>query len=145
MKINPASCPTITGAAGKDQKTQQLLDFARQYQQTCPANSLVLVKQILVAVRVIATEAALLITSLLSMAFKILSLLVSGNVNKIKNMVLDDWAYVRNKGHSMISTVSDLLFDAMLNAGPMGARIRRFLQGACEKINTAILWFMQVW
>ena len=145
IKIDPASCPSITGAAGTDQRTRQLLDFARQYQLTCPANSLVLVKQILVAVRVIVTEVALIVTSLLSMVFKILSLLVSGNVNKIKNMVMDDWKYVRAKGSGMVSTVSDLLFDAMLNSGPMGERIRQFLQGTCAKINEAMLWFTKVW
>ena len=145
IKIDPASCPAITGAEGADRKARQLLDFARQYQQTCPANSLVLIKQILVAVRVIVTEVALIVTSLLSMFFKMLSLLVSGNVNNIKNMVLSDWQYVRAKGSAMVSTVSDLLFDALLNSGPMGERIRRFLQGTCEKINSAMLWFTKVW
>jgi hypothetical protein len=145
IKIDVSSCPAATGFLEAGQRSKELLDFARQYQRTCPANSLVLIKQIFMVVRVIITEVALLVTTLLSMAFKILSLLVSGNINNIKNMVLDDWGYVRAKGQGMISTVSDLLVDALLNSGPMGERIRRFLQGACEKINEALHWFLSVW
>lgn len=145
IKIDVGSCPAATGFLEAGQRSKELLDFARQYQRTCPANSLVLIKQIFMVVRVIITEVALLVTTLLSMAFKILSLLVSGNINNIKNMVLDDWGYVRAKGQGMISTVSDLLVDALLNSGPMGERIRRFLQGACEKINEALHWFLSVW
>lgn len=145
IKTDPMSCPSVTQPAESSQRSQQLLDFARQYQKTCPANSLVLVKQILMVVRVIITEVALIVTTLMSMAFKVLSLLVTGNVNKIKNMILDDWNYIRAKGQSMISTVSDLLIDALLNSGPMGERIRHFLQSVCEKINEALHWFLSVW
>lgn len=142
LKINTSSCPASTVS---NQQQKELLDFARQYQLTCPANALTLVKQILVVIRVIITDVALLVSSLLSMLVKLFALLVTGNVNQIKNSVLDEWDYIQGKGHEMLKSVSDIMVDAMLNSGILGAHIQTFLQKTCEKINSAIQWFLTVW
>ena len=141
LKINASSCPAAATAATRE----GLLNFTRKYQLTCPANALYLVKQILVVVRVVVTDVALLLSSVMSLGVKLLALLVTGNTNKIKNSVLDEWQYIRAKGGGMMRSVSDLLIDAMLNSGQLGARIMAFLDAACEKINSAITWFLQVW
>ena len=143
LKIDQRSCPAATVEAA--QKTQELLDFARQYQQTCPANALVLVKQILVVVRVVVTDVALILSSVLSMGIRLLSLLVTGNTNQIKNSIMDEWSYIQSKGQTMLASMSGILVDAMLNSGSMGTRIKQFLQTTCEKINSALQWFLQVW
>jgi hypothetical protein len=142
LKINASSCPAAATAA---QQGGGLLNFARKYQLTCPANALYLVKQILVVVRVVVTDVALLLSSVMSLGVKLLALLVTGNTNKIKDSVLDEWQYIRSKGGGMVRSVSDLLVDAMLNSGTLGARIMGFLDAACENINSGITWFLQVW
>jgi hypothetical protein len=113
LKINASSCPAAATAATRE----GLLNFTRKYQLTCPANALYLVKQILVVVRVVVTDVALLLSSVMSLGVKLLALLVTGNTNKIKNSVLDEWQYIRAKGGGMMRRVSDLLIDAMLNSG----------------------------
>ena len=142
LKIDPASCPASSDSA---QKQQALLDFARTYQLTCPANALTLVKQVLVVVRVIVTDVALIFSSFMSMGVRLLALLVSGNTNQIKNSVLNDWEYIQAKGASMLSSISDLLMDAMLNSGALGLRVKQFLENTCSKVNSALLWFLHVW
>jgi hypothetical protein len=142
LKIDPAACPASSDSA---QKQQALLDFARTYQLTCPANALTLVRQVLVVVRVIVTDVALMAASFMSMGVKLLALLVTGNTNKIKNSVLNDWQYIQAKGAKMLKTVSDLLMDAMLNSGELGLRVKQFLENTCSKVNEALLWFLQVW
>ena len=128
-----------------DAKTQELLDFTRKYQMMCPANALTLVKQILAMVRVIVTDVALLVSSMMSMAVKLLALLVTGRTDQIRNSVMDDWAYIKSKGAGMLSSLSDLMMDAMLNSGAMGLKIKMFLEGTCDKINSALRWFLNVW
>jgi hypothetical protein len=142
LKVNASCCPASTVS---DQQQRELLDFARQYQLTCPANALTLVKQILAVIRVIITDVALLVSSILSMLVKLLALLVTGNVNQIKNSVLDEWDYIQSKGHEMLHSMSDIMVDAMLNSGLLGVRIKTFLQNTCEKINSAVQWFLNVW
>jgi hypothetical protein len=142
LKIDPAACPASSDSA---QKQQALLDFARTYQLTCPANALTLVRQVLVVVRVIVTDVALMAASFMSMGVKLLALLVTGNTDKIKNSVLNDWGYIQAKGAKMLKTVSDLLMDAMLNSGELGLRVKQFLENTCSKVNEALLWFLQVW
>ena len=144
LKIDPASCPVATGS-NADAKTQELLDFTRKYQMMCPANALTLVKQILAMVRVIVTDVALLVSSMMSMAVKLLALLVTGRTDQIRNSVMDDWAYIKSKGAGMLSSLSDLMMDAMLNSGAMGLKIKMFLEGTCDKINSALRWFLNVW
>ena len=142
LKVDAGSCPISSNSA---QKQQDMLEFARTYQLTCPANALTLVKQILMAVRVIVTDITLLIASFMSMGVKLLALLVTGNTNKIKNSILSDWEYIQAKGTGMLHSVSDLLVDGMLNSGTLGLRIKHFLENTCSKINSALNWFLQVW
>ena len=52
---------------------------------------------------------------------------------------------MRPEADGMVRSVSDLLVDAMLNSGTLGARIMGFLDAACENINSGITWFLQVW
>lgn len=121
------------------------LDFMRTYQRACPANAVYLVKSILQTVRVVVTDAALLLTTLLSMFFKMLALFFSVGRARMQAYLVADWLYVKSKASVMLETASDLMIDGMLNSGELGARILNFLHRACNSINSAINWYLGVW
>ena len=141
LRVNASACPA-NGRA----REERLREFARAYQQRCPANSLTLVKQLLTAVRVVVTDVTLLLSSMLSLSLRLLALLVStGDLASIRQGAADQWQYIKQQGRQMLTTVSDLLVDALLNSGPLGARIMGFLDASCANINKALAWFLHVW
>lgn len=121
------------------------LEFMRLHQRSCPANAVYLVKGILQTVRVVVTDAALLMTTMLSMFFKMFALLFAVGRQQMQSYLVTDWLYLKAKGAVMLETVSDLLVDALLNSGELGARIMGFLHRTCTNINSAIHWFLNVW
>ena len=142
LKVNASACPAATRVHTKGDK---LAEFTRQYQLACPANALTLIEKLLMVVRVVIADVALLLSSILGLALRLLALLITGNTDQLKNSILDEWAYIRTKGGGMLQSVSDLLIDAMLNSGRVGVGIMGFLDSACEKINWFLGWFLKVW
>ena len=140
MRFDSNACPAVTSA-----EQQSLRDFARTYQQGCPANAVNLVVSILQIVRVVATEVALLLSTLVGMVVKTLALFLPGRAADMRQYIAADWQYVRTKARALLDTSGDLLVDAMLNSGELGARVMGFLQRACTRINEAIAWFLNVW
>jgi hypothetical protein len=121
------------------------LEFMRLHQRSCPANAVYLVKGILQTVRVVVTDAALIMTTLLSMFFKMFALLFAVGREQMQSYLVTDWLYLKAKSAAMLGTVSDLLVDALLNSGELGARIMGFLHRTCTSINSAINWMLNVW
>ena len=139
-RVEPAkACPVDS------QSDLAYLEFMRLHQRSCPANAVYLVKGILQTVRVVVTDAALLMTTMLSMFFKMFALLFSVGREQMQSYLVADWLYLKAKGAVMLETASDLLVDALLNSGELGARIMGFLHRTCTSINSAINWFLNVW
>ena len=138
--LDQAACPAPSAA-----EQQSLIGFARQYQRGCPANAVNLVVSILQIVRVVATEVALLISSMLGILIKGAGLLLPAKAADMRKYIASDWQYIRTKWRSVLDTAGDLLVDAMLNSGELGARIMGFLERACDRINAGISWFLNVW
>jgi hypothetical protein len=139
-RFDANACPAITSA-----EQQALLNFARTYQQGCPANAVNLVVAILQVVRVVATEVALILSTLVGIAVKSLALFLPARAADMRQYIAADWQYVRTKARTMLDMTGDLLVDAMLNSGELGAQIMAFLHRACTRINEAISWFLNVW
>ena len=140
LRINQSACLSPTPA-----EQQALLDFARQYQRGCPANAVNLMVSILQIMRVVATEVALLLSTLMSIVVKMIGLLLPAKAADMRQYIAADWQYVRTKWRTVLDTAGDLLIDAMLNSGELGARIMGFLEQACNRINAAMSWFLNVW
>ena len=138
-QVNKDACPTVTAS------DTGLLEFARAKQRECPANAVNLMEKVLLIVRLVVTDVALLLTSMASLVFRAFGLLFSSGVSDMKSGIRANWLYIKSKGSAMLSASSDLLVDAMLNSGELGARILGFLDNTCNKINAAISWFMNVW
>ena len=139
-RFDPAACPLETSA-----EQQALLNFARTYQRGCPANAVNLVVAILQVVRVVATEVALVLSTLVGIAIKSMALFLPARAADMRQYIATDWQYVRTKARTMLDMTGDLLVDAMLNSGELGAQIMAFLHRACIRINEAIAWFLNVW
>lgn len=122
-----------------------LQDFARRYQRNCPANAVVLMEGVLTTIRIVITDVALLLASMLSMFFRTLGLFFTSGASGLKLGIRANWMYIKSKGRAILSSASEILVDAMLNSGEMGQRILVFLQDTCSKVNAAIAWFMRVW
>lgn len=140
LHLNKSACPSPTAA-----EQQSLVDFARQYQKGCPANAVNLVVSILQIVRVVATEVSLLLSTMLGILVKGAGLLLPAKAADMRKYIASDWQYIRTKWRTVLDTAGDLLVDAMLNSGELGARIMGFLERACDKINAGISWFLNVW
>lgn len=141
-RINSSSCPLSTESA-KRAETQSA--FYRNYQLVCPANALSLIEKVLMAIRVIVTDVALLLSSMMTMGVEMLALLVSGNTNNMKESIVGEWLYIKSKGGAMMRSVSDILVDGMLDSGELGKEIMGFLMQTCEKIQEAAAWFLGIW
>ena len=138
--IDKSACDAATTA-----ETQSLIDFARIYQRGCPANAVNLMVGILQIVRVVATEVALITSSMVSLIIKVLGLFFTGAGSDMRPYIAADWQYIKTKAHTLMETQGDMLVDAMLNSGELGARLMGFLERTCYRINSAIEWFLNVW
>jgi hypothetical protein len=79
------------------------------------------------------------------MAFRTLQLLSTGGRDAARAQIGRNWAYIRSKARETLNTVGDLLVDTMLNSGEVGERIMAFLHKACESLNSAVEWYLNVW
>ena len=140
LRLNQSSCAAPTAS-----EQQALVDFARQYQRGCPANAVNLMVSILQVVRVVASEVALLVSTLAGMLVKGMGLLLPARAADMRQYIAADWQYVRTKWRTVLDTAGDLMVDAMLNSGELGARIMGFLEQTCARINEALAWFLNVW
>ena len=138
-RINAAACPHNTST------DQALIDFARAYQLGCPANGLNILIGVLSAVRTVIVDVALLLTTMLSMMFETLRLFLVTGRQEARALIGTNWAYIRNKARTILDTVGDLMVDTLLNSGEVGQRIMNFLLSACNGLNLAADWFLNVW
>jgi len=137
-RFNTSSCPISRDLAA-------LENYNRKYQQTCPANAVYLIEGILNILRVVADDVMLLISTMLSMAVKFLSLFFSPNRESMRFYIEQDWVYLKKIGKPIFSQLSDLFLDMLLNSGKIGSSLLSFLDNVCGKINSGINWFLKVW
>lgn len=137
--IDPAACPTTT------QTDTMLAAFARTYQRSCPANGVNVFVGVLQAVRTVAVDVSLLLTTMVSMTFNTLQLFVTTGRDQARQMIGKNWAYIHSKARASLDAVGDILVNALLNSGEAGARIMDFFQQSCDGLNRAADWFLNVW
>ena len=137
-RLDKTACPT-------SEENQPLMEFARQFQRGCPANAVNLMVSYFQILRVVTAEVAMLVSTMLGMAVKITGLLIPARAPDMRQSIGADWQFLRTKFRALLDTTGDLLVDAMLNSGELGARIMAFLHDACGRINAALAWFLNVW
>jgi hypothetical protein len=137
-KINESSCPVT-------RNEQAFLKYIKEQDRNCPASSVQVVEGILVILRVIVADLALMISSLVSILVKLPALIVPEARPAVHQSILTDWKYLRKQGSSMVSVISDLFVDTMLNSGNAGLQIMDFLHTACKRINEYGNFFLNVW
>lgn len=70
---------------------------------------------------------------------------MSGNRGSIIAQTVYFWEQVVHKLRSLLSVLSDMVFDMLFNMGSLGIRIYHFLQSSCGYLNTAYRYWMEVW
>ena len=138
-RVDPRACPHNTST------DSSLIQFARAYQQSCPANGVNLFVGVLQAVRVVVVDVALLATSVISIVFRGMQLFITSGRQTARQQIGRSWAYIRSKARETLNTAGDLLVDTLLNSGALGERIMAFLHQACTGLNSAVEWFLNVW
>lgn len=138
-RVDLRACPHNTST------DTQLIEFARAYQRTCPANGVNLFVGVLKAVRTVVVDAVLLLATLIGMAFRTLQLFLVSGRDATRQQIGTNWAYIRSKARATLDTVGDLLVDTMLNSGEVGARVMVFLRKSCDGLNAAVEWFLYGW
>ena len=139
---NPAVCPADTV-----QLTKVKL-LAAKFQTSCPANSVNIVIGVLQIVRKVVTKIATLFTTFVAMAVRFAGLLFEGSgisADSIKSDLLKDWAWFKKEAKSATGTLGDMLFDLLLNSGPLGRQILTFLYNTCDGLAKAYDWFLNIW
>ena len=143
--VSPGTCPATERELG-------LIAVNQKFMQSCPANSLRFFQDVLAIVRLVATELAFLVSTLFSMAFKLITLLFAGAESGLKNSVqvaqqeiAADWLWLKNQAKSMLEGVNRLLVDMLFSTGQLGKVLMKFLTSACDKINGVYTWLMNIW
>ena len=137
-RFNTSSCPISRDLAA-------LANYNRKYQQSCPANAVYLIEGILNIIRVVLDDVILLLSTVLSMSVKLLTLFFVSNRESMRFYIEQDWAYLKKLGKPILSHISDLFLDMLLNSGKIGTSLLSFLHNICGKINSGINWFLNVW
>jgi hypothetical protein len=129
------------------QDPTRLFARSRAYQEACPANAVNLFVAVLGVVRTIITDVALVLTTGVTMLFRMLSMLSTDaqHVASMRAAAGADWAMIKKKAGAALVTAGDILLDGLLNSGAMGKRLMQFLDAACTHINRYINWFLYVW
>lgn len=133
------------GVCTNDQTVNYSL--SRAFQDGCPANSVNLFVGLLQILRYVVADIATLMTTLMSMAIRLLAMLFTQgpSVQNMKASLGEDWAVVRKKAAQSMTAVSDLLVDTLLNSGDLGRRVMQFMESMCQNGNWIINWFLGVW
>lgn len=93
---------TKTACPASTQTDSQLVAFARAYQRSCPANGVNVFVGVLQAVRSVATDVSLLLTTMVSMAFNTLQLFVTTGREQARAQIGKNWAYIRSKARASL-------------------------------------------
>jgi hypothetical protein len=143
--VSPGACPMT-------QDELKLVELNQKFMQDCPANTLRFFQDILAIVRLVATDLAYVVSTLFSMAFKLVTLLFAGAESGLKNSVrvaqkeiAADWLWVKSQGKGMLSGVNRLLLDMVFSTGEIGKVLLSFLTTTCEKINGLYTWLLTTW
>jgi hypothetical protein len=142
--VNASACPMSPDEL-------KLVEFNQKFMQDCPANTMRFFQDILAIVRLVATELAYIVSTLFSMAFKLVTLLFAGAETGIKNSVrvaqqelAADWLWLKNQARGMLAGVNRLLLDMLFSTGQIGKVLLNFLTTLCEKVNGLVLVFFIV-
>ena len=136
--VNGSSCPVT-------RNEQAFLNYMRIQDRACPAGPVQLVEGILITLRVIVTDMALMLSTLVSILVKLPAMIYGPTRPTVHQSILTDWAYLKKQGREMISTASDLFVDTLLNSGNAGLKIMNFLHTVCIRINDFVNFFLNVW
>jgi len=143
--VSPGACPLT------DDETK-LIALNQKFMQDCPANTMRFFQDILAIVRLVGTDLAYLVSTLFSMAFKLVTLLFAGAESGLKNTVrvaqqeiAADWLWIKNQAKGMLSGVNRLLVDMVFSTGEIGKGLLDFLTKACDKINSVYTWLLTIW
>ena len=143
--VKPGTCPP-------SEQEKRLIAVNQKFMQDCPANTLRFFQDILAIVRLVGTELTYIVSTLISMGFKLVTLLFAGAESGLKSSVrvaqqelAADWAWVKNQAKSMLAGVNRLLVDMLFSTGQVGKVLLNFMTSACERINRLYAWLMGVW
>jgi hypothetical protein len=133
--VNPLACPATDA-------DRSLISYLQSKQLKCPANNLYILKGLLQILRVFCTEIAILMGSLISILIKLLAAPFSSSA---KSQLRSSWADFKKQFKEMMSNISDLFVNMLMNSGELGSKLILFIQTMCNYLNKALEWFTMIW
>lgn len=134
--ISPPACPLTSDEVN-------LIAYNQRFVQDCPANSMRFFEDIIQIVRLVATEVVMILSTLASMAFKLLVLFFSGidsglktSVQLAQQQIATDWQWVKAEAKSTLAGVNQLLMDMVFTTGEIGKELLAFLSSVCGFVNS---------
>lgn len=123
--INSTSCPVSTNY-------EAFLSYTANQQVSCPANNFFLFEGFLYIIRQVVRDVALLLSSLFSLAIKLLAASFSKSA---RESLRAEWAGIRNTASGFWDNISDMLVSMFMNSGVLGKKLMSFISSACFIMN----------
>ena len=118
-----------------------------KFQQSCPANTVIFFEGIVIVVRTVVTEAVVITARLMGMLVKLLGMLSPDPAAKAlyKESFINDWLWIKSQARATSSSLSDTIFDMLMDSGPVGKNLMTFFMKTCHSVNTLYNWMLNVW
>ena len=123
------------------------LAYNIKFQQNCPANTVVFFEDIVKIVRTVVTEAVVITARLMGLLVKLLGMLSPDPAAKAlyKQSFINDWVWIKAQAKATSSSLSDTIFDMLMDSGPIGKNLMSFFLKTCNSVNTLYNWVLNVW
>ena len=134
-------------ACNLSDRTAALIAYNAKFQQGCPANAVVFFEELVLIVRTLVTEAALITARVMGMAVKLLGMLSPDKNTRAqyKASFLSDWKWIKAQAQDTSASLSDMLLDMLMDSGPLGKTLMAWFAKTCSTVNTIYAWLMNVW
>lgn len=118
------------------------VSYMAKQQIKCPANSLYLFEGFANILRVFIGTVAIILSSVMSLLFKLLVAFVESNVVSSLN---GEWMFLVGKFKGMFVLMSNMAVHMLANSGGIGQALIVFVDTICGAINTVVTMYVTIW
>jgi hypothetical protein len=143
--VDPNACPLT-------QAEQNMIQLNQLFMKNCPANIMRFFDDILSIVRLVSTDLAYIVSTMLAMTVKLITLLFAGldaglktSIRVARQQIAEDWQWIKNRAREMLSGINRLLLDMIFTTGQVGSLLLDFLTRVCSFINESYAKLLGGW
>lgn len=135
-RVTPYACPAVDAAVIAN--NQAILS-------RCPSSAVTVMYLALQGCRNIVNTVAEVIFYGLNILINAFQMAFSLDKSALKAQIVFYWHALVSAAKELLTTLSDLFFEMLFHMGDLGGKIYKFLQNACKFLNTAYIYWLEVW